>query len=159
MTNRYEDAQWYISGDDPLSATICDASDPLGDGPDGHGMVCESAVLEDARLIAIAPDLLRIVQTLLASWECDPDEDAQYENLMDKAIGEARQAIGKIEGTIRFYDDCATGYHDCYNQDQVCGCRCSSCIDLTEPRCNRCNAVLAHGACPDIEEETISEVE
>ena len=102
MTNRYEDAKWYISGDDPLSATICDASDPEGNefGWHGHGMVCEGAVLEDARLIAIAPDLLRIVKTLLASWECDPDEDAQYENLMDKAIGEAYETIARCDGTV-----------------------------------------------------------
>jgi len=95
MLDRFKDAKWYIGGD-PLSATIFDASDP--DGPDGHGMVCQDAVIEDARLIALAPTLLRIVKTLLASWECDPDEDAQYENLMDKAIGEAREAIAKVEG-------------------------------------------------------------
>ena len=52
----------------------------------------------NARLIAVAPELLRIVKTLLASWECDPDEDAQYEDLMDQAVGEAREAIAKVEG-------------------------------------------------------------
>ena len=95
MLDRFKDAKWYIGGD-PLSATIFDASDP--DGPDGHAVVCRHAVIEDARLIALAPTLLRIVKTLLASWECDPDEDAQYENLMDKAVGEAREAIAKVEG-------------------------------------------------------------
>ena len=49
--------------------------------PDHHNQ--EEA---NARLIALAPTLLRIVKTLLASWECDPDEDAQHENLMDKAV-------------------------------------------------------------------------
>ena len=98
MLDRFKDAKWYIGGGDPLSATIFDASDLEGDGPDGHAVVCQDAVIEDARLIALAPTLLRIVKTLLASWECDPDEDAQYENLMDKAVGEAREAIAKAEG-------------------------------------------------------------
>ena len=61
--------------------------------PDHHNQ--EEA---NARLIALAPTLLRIVKTLLASWECDPDEDAQYESLMDQAVGEAREAIAKAEG-------------------------------------------------------------
>jgi hypothetical protein len=105
MLDRFKDAKWYIGGGDELNTIIYDASDlfssdggRLGDGPDGHGMVCQDAVIEDARLIVLAPTLLRIVKTLLASWECDPDEDAQYENLMDKAVGEAREAIAKAEG-------------------------------------------------------------
>ena len=98
MLDRFKDAQWYIGGGDELNTIIYDASDLEGDGPDGHGMVCQDAVIEDARLIAAAPELLRIVKTLLASWECDPDEDAQYESLMDQAVGEAREAIAKAEG-------------------------------------------------------------
>ena len=98
MLDRFKDAQWYIGGGDELNTIIYDASDLEGDGPDGHGMVCQDAVIEDARLIAAAPELLRIVTTLLASWECDPDEDAQYESLMDQAVGEAREAIAKAEG-------------------------------------------------------------
>ena len=103
MLDRFKDAKWYIlplgyGKGDPLNTIIYDASDLEGDGPDGHGMVCQDAVIEDARLIALAPTLLRIVKTLLASWECDPDEDAQYESLMDQAVGEAREAIAKAEG-------------------------------------------------------------
>ena len=98
MLDIFKDAQWYIGGGDQLNTIIYDASDLEGDGPDGHGMVCQDAVIEDARLIAAAPELLRIVKTLLASWECDPDEDAQYESLMDQAVGEAREAIAKAEG-------------------------------------------------------------
>ena len=98
MLDRFKDAKWYIGGGDQLNTIIYDASDLEGDGPDGHGMVCQDAVIEDARLIAAAPELLRIVKTLLASWECDPDEDAQYESLMDQAVGEAREAIAKAEG-------------------------------------------------------------
>ena len=95
MLDRFKDAKWYIlplgyGKGDPLNTIIYDASDLEGTGPDGHGMVCQGAVIEDARLIAMAPTLLRIVKTLLASWECDPDEDAQYEDLMDQAeIGRA----------------------------------------------------------------------
>ena len=103
MLDRFKDAKWYIlplgyGKGDPLNTIIYDASDLEGTGPDGHAVVCQDAVIEDARLIALAPTLLRIVKTLLASWECDPDEDAQYEDLMDKAVGEAREAIAKAEG-------------------------------------------------------------
>ena len=98
MLDRFKDAKWYIGGGDQLNTIIYDASDLEGDGPDGHGMVCESATPDDARLISLAPTLLRIVKTLLASWECDPAEDAQYESLMDQAVGEAREAIAKAEG-------------------------------------------------------------
>ena len=97
MLDRFKNAQWYI-GEDGVSVTIYDASDLEGTGPDGHAVVCQGAVIEDARLISLAPTLLRIVKTLLASWECDPDEDAQYEDLMDQAVGEAREAIAKVEG-------------------------------------------------------------
>ena len=91
MLDRFKDAQWYIGGD-PLSATIFDASDP--DGP-GHAVVCRHAVIEDARLIALAPTLLRIVKTLEGAWDCDPWDVSV---LMDKAIDEAREAIAKAEG-------------------------------------------------------------
>jgi hypothetical protein len=97
MMDRFKNAQWYIGGGDALNTIIYDAGDLEGDGPDGHGMVCQDAVLYDARLISQAPTLLRIVQTLLASWECDGNDDARHENLMDEAIGAARAAIAKIE--------------------------------------------------------------
>lgn len=45
--------------------------------------------------------------------------------------------------------ECQTGAHNCFNDDQVCGCRCDKCIDLTEPRCDKCNVVLEDGICPD----------
>ena len=107
MLDRFQNAQWYIGGGDELNTIIYDASDLEGTGPLGHGMVCQDAVIEDARLIVLAPTLLRIVKTLLASWECDPDEDAQYEDLMDKAVGEAREAIAKAEG----WSQCQDGQH------------------------------------------------
>ena len=67
----------------------------------GHG--CNQANLHEsqeynARLIAAAPDLIRIAKTLLASWECDPDDDAQYENLLDKVVGDAYRIIAQVEG-------------------------------------------------------------
>ena len=145
MEDRFKDAKWYIRSErgrhdriDPLSTIIYDASDLEGTGPDGHGMVCLGATLEDARLISLAPTLLRIVKTLLASWECDPDEDAQYEDLMDQAVGEAREAIAKAEGR----PVCQDGSHDCFNTGQPCGCRCDDCRDDTEPRCDICNGLI-----------------
>ena len=102
MLDRFKDAKWYIRSErgrhdriDPLSTIIYDASDLEGTGPDGHGMVCLGATLEDARLIALAPTLLRIVKTLEGAWDCDPWDVSV---LMDKAIGEAREAIAKVEG-------------------------------------------------------------
>ena len=58
MLDRFKDAKWYVGGGDDLNTIIYDASDLEGDGPDGHGMVCRGATLEDARLIASAPGLL-----------------------------------------------------------------------------------------------------
>ena len=95
MLDRFKDAQWYIGGGDELNTIIYDAADLEGDGPDGHGMVCQDAVIEDARLIALAPTLLRIVKTLEGAWDCDPWDVSV---LMDKAIDEAREAIAKAEG-------------------------------------------------------------
>ena len=98
LTDRLRDARWYIGGGDGFSAIIYDASDLEGDGPNGHGMVCQDAVIEDAVLIASAPDLLRVAKTLVASWDCDENEDTRYETLMDLAVGQARAAIAKAEG-------------------------------------------------------------
>ena len=150
LTNRFNDARWYIGGGDGFSAIIYDAGDLEGDGPNGHGMVCQDAVIEDAVLIASAPDLLRVAKTLVASWDCDENEDTRYETLMDLAVGQARAAIAKAEG--RSTHDCATGNHKCYDDDQTCGCWCKGCIDLTEPRCPRCNGILEKGVCPDYQD-------
>ena len=86
MADRFKDAQWYIGGGDELSAIIYDASDP--DGPNGHGEVCRHAVIEDARLIAAAPELLRIVKTLLEGYGGIIPPEVRFE---------ARQAIAKTE--------------------------------------------------------------
>lgn len=56
------------------------------------------AVTEDhARLIAALPDLLDVARVLLASWDCEDDEDAKYEQLVDEAVGKARAIIAEIE--------------------------------------------------------------
>ena len=109
MLDRFRNAQW-IHGVPP-TGTVRHETGVYGTLACGHltivaecgGHSCNSETMREdqeanARLIALAPTLLRIVKTLLASWECDPDEDAQYENLMDKAVGEAREAIDKVEG-------------------------------------------------------------
>ena len=82
---------WTVEYDDD-GVEIRAAGDLMGT------IIHGGAMDANARLIASAPTLLRIVKTLLASWECDPDEDAQYEDLMDQAVGEAREAIAKVEG-------------------------------------------------------------
>ena len=66
MLDRFKDAKWYIGGGDQLNTIIYDASDLDGTGPDGHGMVCRDAVIEDARLIAAAVDLLAVAQRVVA---------------------------------------------------------------------------------------------
>ena len=98
MPDRFKDAKWYIAGGDSLSAIICDASDPDGDGPNGHGMVCRNVVKEDAALIVQAPALLRIARILIMAAECSATEDHKYETLMDEAIDSARDAVAQVEG-------------------------------------------------------------
>ena len=66
MLDRFKDAKWYIGGGDQLNTIIYDASDLEGTRPDGHGMVCQDAVIEDARLIAAAVDLLAVAQRVVA---------------------------------------------------------------------------------------------
>jgi len=90
MEDRFRNAQWYIVGGDDLSTTIYDASDlKEGDDPAGQGMVCQDAVIEDARLIAVAPELLRIVKTLLEGYGGIIAFEVRFE---------AREAIAKAEG-------------------------------------------------------------
>ena len=96
MLDRFKDAQWYIGGGDQLNTIIYDASDLEGTGPDGHGMVCQGAVIEDARLIAAAPTMREALVDLIEQIEA-------YERLHGAntcAIDPdgARVAIAKAEG-------------------------------------------------------------
>ena len=148
MLDRFKDAKWYIGGD-PLSATIFDASDLEGDGPDGLGMVCQDAVIEDARLIASAPELLTALINLTHALGDDHElclwcEDLSWEQRddmphhVDCVAGKARAAIAKVEGWLV----CQDGQHRCFNTGQPCGCRCDDCRDDTEPRCDICNGLI-----------------
>ena len=100
MLDRFKDAKWYIGGD-PLSATIFDASDP--DGP-GHAVVCRHAVIEDARLIAVAPELLQVAYLAVEmGWggEHHPDCDDEGEEPVTGCIcglSQVMAAIAKAEG-------------------------------------------------------------
>ena len=100
MLDRFKDAKWYIGGD-PLSATIFDASDP--DGP-GHAVVCRHAVIEDARLIAVAPELLQVAYLAVSmGWggEHHPDCDDEGEEPVTGCIcglSQVMAAIAKAEG-------------------------------------------------------------
>ena len=96
MLDRFKNAQWYI-GEDGVSVTIYDASDLDGTGPDGHGMVCESATPDDARLIAASPDLLAAAKAALDRL-CDPylgEDDGERQR---PEIAALEQAIAKAEG-------------------------------------------------------------
>jgi len=93
MLDRFKDAQWYIGFFKP--STIYDASDLEGDGPNGHGMVCESATLEDARLIAASPDLLAAAKAAL-----DRFSDPALEGMAGDLLQELEQAIAKAEGRV-----------------------------------------------------------
>ena len=104
LTNRFNDARWYIGGGDGLNAIIYDASDLEGDGPNGHGMVCQGVAQEDAALIAASPDLLRVAKTLCEYADLGrlvvEKVNADYA-LLDEAIDDARAAIAKAEGKDR----------------------------------------------------------
>ena len=107
MEDRFKDAKWYI-GEDGVSVTIYDASDLDGTGPDGHGMVCLGATLEDARLIAAAPMLLQAAKALLqrgpvgieseCHWCGREGEDTEHCSNDDCMGTLARAAIAKAEG-------------------------------------------------------------
>ena len=100
MEDRFKDAKWYIRSErgrhdriDPLSTIIYDASDLEGTGPDGHGMVCESATPDDARLIAASPDLLAAAKAAL-----DRFSDPALEGMAGDLLQELEEAIAKAEG-------------------------------------------------------------
>ena len=104
MLDRFKDAKWYIGGGDELNTIIYDASDLEGDGPDGHGMVCESATPDDARLIAVAPELLQVAYLAVSmGWggEHHPDCDDEGEEPVTGCIcglSQVMAAIAKAEG-------------------------------------------------------------
>ena len=103
MLDRFKDAKWYI-GEDGVSVTIYDASDLDGTGPDGHGVVCLGATLEDARLIASAPELLQVAYLAVEmGWggEHHPDCDDEGEEPVTGCIcglSQVLAAIAKAEG-------------------------------------------------------------
>ena len=169
MAKDYSEARWYISSNDGIETTISDASDPT---EDGDGVVCWGATPDDAQLIVTGPALLKgkaelldVAETLLAMaqqphsdcvWASDTE--CRAEQYGDGNPGEhsglrLAEAVIKKGKQPSWWFECASGDHHCYNDDQVCGCRCDECIDLTEPRCNTCNQVLEHGLCPDCEQE------
>ena len=96
MLDRFKDAQWYIGGGDELNTIIYDASDLDGTGPDGHGMVCQDAVIEDARLIAAAPTMREALVDLIEQIEAYERLHGANTCAIDPAG--ARVAIAKAEG-------------------------------------------------------------
>jgi hypothetical protein len=91
-------AQWYMIPDG-LSAAIYDAFDLDGDGPNGHGMVCENAAPSDARLIAASPLLLAAAKaasnyTIYHAEVC-PEPETCTEVLVHEQL---LAAIAKAEG-------------------------------------------------------------
>ena len=130
MLDRFKDAKWYIlplgyGKGDPLNTIIYDASDLEGDGPDGHGMVCQDAVIEDARLIAASPDLLAAAKAAL-----DRFSDPALEGMAGDLLQELEEAIAKAEGRAEpLLVDCK----DCFKVHAVSD-GCAQLEDQTEGR-------------------------
>ena len=125
MLDRFKDAKWYI-GEDGVSVTIYDASDLDGTGPDGHGMVCESATPDDARLIAASPDLLAAAKAALDRL-CDPylgEDDGERQR---PEIAALEQAIAKAEGP-------SGGYARLLDTDPKFEAWVRGCVDKAEGR-------------------------
>ena len=126
MLDRFKDAKWYIGGGDQLNTIIYDASDLEGDGPDGHGMVCQDAVIEDARLIAASPDLLAAAKAALDRL-CDPylgEDDGERQR---PEIAALEQAIAKAEGP-------SGGYAQLLDTDPKFEAWVRGCVDKAEGR-------------------------
>ena len=129
---RFQDARWYVGGEDDLHETIYDASDLFGTGPNGHGMVCEGAVLQDARLIAASPALLGIVLGFLATLNAPNNGHAhhyynEHIELFNLAI-ETIQELNKFEEHSHTYAMKADGVTR--QMDPVCGAYiCLDCED------------------------------
>ena len=98
MLDRFRDAKWYI-GEDGVSVTIYDASDLDGTGPDGHGMVCESATPDDARLIASAPGLLSAAKVAVGYMQWHTEACSEPLTCPEvEAYQQLIAAIAKVEG-------------------------------------------------------------
>ena len=133
MLDRFKDAKWYVRSErgrhdriDPLSTIIYDASDLDGTGPDGHGVVCLGATLEDARLIAASPDLLAAAKAALDRL-CDPylgEDDGERQR---PEIAALEQAIAKAEGP-------SGGYARLLDTDPKFEAWVRGCVDKAEGR-------------------------
>ena len=92
MLDRFKDAKWYIDHGTGVYGTLACGHPTIVADTAGHS--CNSQTLREdqkanARLIAVAPELLRIVQTLLEG----------YGGIIPfKVRVEAREAIAKAEG-------------------------------------------------------------
>jgi hypothetical protein len=88
-------AQWYMIPDG-LSSSIYDASDPDGDGPNGHARVCEGAVPSDSHLIVASPDLLAAA---ISAVECiEKILMVRTDQQADEVIQQLGAAIQKAKG-------------------------------------------------------------
>ena len=100
MADRFTDARWYIASNDELNTITYDASDLEGTGPDGHGMVCRDAVLEDARLIAAAPGLRAIVLGFLSTLDVEGEDEAVAKAYYNQNIALFNAAIDLIQPLV-----------------------------------------------------------
>ena len=96
-------ARWYIGRSDGFSAIIYDASDLEGDGPNGHGMVCQDAVIEDAVLIAAAPEMYAALVDLIEQIEAY--DRLRGANSCAISPDAAIAAVAKAEGRVSVPDE------------------------------------------------------
>ncbi len=100
MTSKHTPGEWIFNRDSNNQWTI---ETPNSDDEQGNSVIVEitedrplEEQIANAQLIASAPALLEACKTLVDSWNDAPEHFRnKYGNIIDSAVGMAREAIAK----------------------------------------------------------------